>query len=149
MVKVYLSGKIRNIDYVSGTEWRDHATQILLDESGGKVETLDPMRNKEHLSGLAAIPRESDSIYTKAGNVFTRDVWDVRQCDIVLAVMREEAGRFTMFELGMAYALNKPIILVTDDRKRDDSICLTEGSSAIFDDLYSALDFILSLANCK
>jgi nucleoside 2-deoxyribosyltransferase len=149
MTKVYLSGKIRNIDYLSGTEWRDHATQILLDESGGKVETLDPMRNKGHLAGFTAMPRESDSIYSKADTVFTRDVWDVRQCDIVLVMLQEDAGRFTMFELGMAYALNKPIILVTNDRKRDDSISLTEGSSAIFDDLYSALDFILSLANCR
>lgn len=144
MVKLYLCGKIRNIDYDTGTQWRDYVTRELRE---GGVETLDPMRNKESLAGAASMPREGDDLFRQPRNVFARDVWDVRQCDILLADLRWGNGRFTMFEIGMAYGLGKPVILVTDNPERDDSICLTFGATAVFDNLNDAIDMILSMAN--
>lgn len=149
MIKVYLSGKIRNISYTDGTDWRNIATEILQTESGGDVETLDPMRNKEFLAGSDAMPRSTEHLYAQPRNVFARDCWDVRQCDIVLADLRTGNGRFTMFEIGMAYGLGKPIVLVSDNPEVDDSICLQFAPAAVFSTLEPALDFILSLANRK
>ncbi len=149
MYQVYLSGKIRNISYDEGTGWRNVATDVLRSESHGRIEPLDPMRNKEHLVGSAAMPRESAEMFAQARNVFARDCWDVQQADIVLADLRAGNGRFTMFELGMAYGLGIPIILVTDNPEVDDSICLQYAPVAVFSELDPALDLILSMCNCK
>lgn len=149
MFYVYLSGKIRNISYEEGTGWRDEATRVLHDESGGLVETLDPMRNKEELEGMTAMPRGTKNMFCQSRNVFARDCWDVRLADIVLVDLRAGNGRFTMFEMGMAYGLETPIILVSDNPAVDDSICLEYSPIAVFSELEPALDLILSMANRK
>lgn len=147
MISVYLCGKIRNISYDQGTDWRNVAAMYLEEESDGEVRVLDPMRNKENLAGAEHMPRNTEAMFCQTQNVWARDVWDVRHCDILLADLRWGNGRFTMFEMGMAYALGKPIILVTDDPARDDSICLQYAPAAIFDNLDDALTFILSMGN--
>lgn len=149
MFYVYLSGKIRNISYGEGTHWRNHATEVLYSESDGLIETLDPMRDKQFLAGSASMPRSTENMYAQPQNVFARDCWDVRQADVVLADLRAGNGRFTMFEIGMAYGLGIPIILVSDNPEVDDSICLQFAPAATFSDIDPALDFILSMCNRK
>ena len=147
MFRVYLSGKIRNISYDLGTSWRDEATEYLSQHTFGAVETLDPMRDKETLAGVESMPRSTDDMFCQPRNVFSRDVWDVRLADIVLADLRAGNGRFTMFELGMAFALNIPIILVSDNPEVDDSLPLVHAPAAIFSNPTDALDYIISMVN--
>lgn len=141
-MRIYLAGKVRNISYEAGTSWRKEATGVLHHYG---IQTLDPMRDKETLEGVEAMPRSTEDMFCQPQNVFARDVFDVRQADVVLVNLNGGNGRFTMFELGMAYALGKPIILVSDDPDRDDSLPLVFAPAVIFHTLDDALEFITSM----
>ncbi len=88
-------------------------------------------------------------MFAQPRNVFARDCWDVQHADIVLADLRAGNGRFTMFEIGMAYGLGIPIVLVSDNPTVDDSVCLQFAPAAVFSELEPALDLILSMCNRK
>ena len=83
-------------------------------------------------------------------NLYTTwDIHYVRECDIFFAYMEASnpSGYGLAFELGVAYALNKTIILV-DEKSSVDPIfakyykILHKPSGALFDNLTQGIDFL-------
>lgn len=110
---IYLAGPIVGLSYPDAANWRIEVTPELV-AAGYRV--LDPLRAERVLALDFADRPISDTNW--AGVVedpFKRDVWDIRRCDVVLAdlTLERKVSRGTSFELGMAYALGKGIVLVT------------------------------------
>ena len=116
--KVYLAGAIAGVQYDDATDWR-HQAKHTLGQFG--IEALDPMRAKAALSSQGRISTDYHD-YEKCGTFFTskgimtRDFNDVRTCDALLVNLlgttKVSAG--TVMELGWAYALQKPAVVVIE-----------------------------------
>lgn len=124
--KIFLSGGFRS-------NWQ----QKVIDHLGGKFVFFNP---REH--GLD----ESD-MYT---------LWDIhfiKECDILFAFMESEnpSGYGLAFEIGLAYALNKTIILV-DERSTSDATfaryfkIVHKPSGVIFNTLQEGIKLLESFA---
>jgi nucleoside 2-deoxyribosyltransferase len=79
------------------------------------------------------------------------DVHYIKQCDILFAYMEDSnpSGYGLTFEVGLAYALNKTIILVDEKSPNDEWFkkhfeLVRVSSNIIFDDLEEGLDFLNS-----
>ena len=115
---VYLAGGIAGLAGAEATDWRTDAAYLLARRD---VECLDPMRAKLH---LAHQKRISDNFndYANAGvfftsrGIMTRDFNDVKRCDALLVnllgLTRPSLG--TVMELGWAYAMQKPAVVVME-----------------------------------
>ncbi len=122
---IYLAGHITGLSYEAATAWREEATATLtvLD-----FLVRSPMREKEELrEHFQNNPLPSGEYGT--GNPisekpFPRDVYDIRHSDIILVNLLpgEEAGLGpsvgTLVEIGIAYALNKYLIVVSGEERQ-------------------------------
>ncbi len=128
-MRVYLCGPMTDNTPEQANQWRDvAATQ--LEEAGFK--TSSPMR----LKGILARGKRMGSTYKQYGDIpeltpasiFTRDQFDVRHADVILANMTELGTAFRLgdevvtlpsigsdFEIAWALMLNKPVILIAPD----------------------------------
>jgi nucleoside 2-deoxyribosyltransferase len=115
---VYLAGAIAGLQFDDATDWRVQAKH-LLDLRG--VEALDPMRAKNALSSKGRLSSNfndyahNGAFFTSRG-IMTRDYNDVKTCDALLVnllgLVKPSLG--TVMELGWAYALQKPAIVVIE-----------------------------------
>ena len=117
--KVYLCGPITGCSYDDARYgWRaeinghvDHDT----------VELLSPMRQQGYLSEitepLGSIAMEqSKHVMSKSRAIVAKDLWDVRECQLVVANLlgAERVSIGSVFEMGWAQVLHKPIILIIE-----------------------------------
>jgi nucleoside 2-deoxyribosyltransferase len=117
---VYLAGTITGLDYIEARYgWREKFGQLLLDHGLTHVLPNSPMRGKEFLVDIGALSGTGEgypenAMATDAG-ITTRDLNDVRNCDLMVACFLESGGRLsggTMIEYGFAAAFGKPIVAV-------------------------------------
>lgn len=112
--KVYAMGRIGTLTYEEATGWRD----VLSAQLEPEIKVLDPMRGKESLAALGRLNNTGypGHIFAEREKILQRDLYDVRSCDAMVAYLNgtAPAGRSSMVELGAAWALNKPIIGLTD-----------------------------------
>ena len=120
--KVFLSGGFKS-------NWQ----ATLITELSDKFIFFNP---REH--GL-----EHSDFYT------TWDIHFVKECDILFAYMESTnpSGYVLTFELGVAYALNKTIILVDEKSKAGDSFAkyfriLYKPSGVVMDNLADGIDYL-------
>lgn len=81
-------------------------------------------------------------------------VWDIhfiKQCDIFFAYMEETnpSGYGLAFELGLAYGLNKTIILVDERSKKDEAFenyfkILHKPSNVVFENFEDGVKYLLA-----
>jgi nucleoside 2-deoxyribosyltransferase len=126
---VYLAGPIEGLTHKQATSWRLEAENYFADNN---IKTLSPMRNKLFLESLesissASLAAESEKIskthpmvklLSSDQGVMARDFNDCKRADVILAVILDQVGRpsvGTMMEIAFAFAMQKPVILVTDD----------------------------------
>ena len=115
---VYLAGGIAGLPGTEAVLWRVGAALALADRD---IETLDPMRHKQRLAGASRISTDYHD-YADLGPFFTsrgimaRDFNDVKRCDALLVnllgLTRPSLG--TVMELGWAYAMQKPAVVVME-----------------------------------
>lgn len=114
MSRVYLAGPIGGLNYGGATYWRDDATQEL---AWRGITALSPMRGKSYLSGETKLDatKYTQPLSSPKG-LTTRDRFDVRTCDLVLANLlgatRVSIG--TVIELAWADLLRTPVVLVSE-----------------------------------
>lgn len=117
METVYLAGHITGLPFATAYGWRQEATERLTLLG---YQTLSPMQGEEHREeqfGTQPLPYNYDG----SRESFMKDSWMIRRADYVLVNLRqgELAGLppsvGSMWEIGFAYALNKPIIVVTHE----------------------------------
>jgi len=120
--KVFLSGGFKS-------NWQYKVIQEL-------GENFDFFNPREH--GL-----EDSDFYT------TWDIHFVKECDILFAYMEEfnPSGYGLAFELGLAYSLNKTIILIDEKSKTNESFSryfkiLYKPSGVVFYNLNDGIEFL-------
>jgi nucleoside 2-deoxyribosyltransferase len=133
---IYLAGNIAGLHYDDATSWRKQVGSIF---SNYGYIVLDPMREKEHLTG-SIVGFLHNSNNCSANEIFTRDTNDVKLCDIIFAYITGYSIG-TSFELGYAYALKKEIVIVTTDELIRHPF-LSESANYITTCIQSATDYV-------
>lgn len=125
MFKVYLAGPIAGLNYQEGQGWRDYVKVELSRRWEGlmyfesDIKAYSPLRGKEFLDdgNIIGSGEESDHPLTTARGITARDGNDVRTCDLLFVnvdgVTRISGG--TAWELGVAWALNKIVVMVASN----------------------------------
>lgn len=115
---VYLCGPITGLSYEHARHtWREEANQLFLPH----IHSLSPMRAKdflkgrENLQGMRADTAYENPMATPKG-IVARDSNDIRNADAVLAhfLGANAVSIGSVWEIGVASALNKPIVLVME-----------------------------------
>jgi len=118
----YLAGPITGISWAEATDWRKHTIDKFKDLSGYRENpnnyvALSPLRGKEYLEKETDIKDEYDEFQLSTSKMInSRDMFDVRRSDLLIVNLlnatRVSIG--TMLEIGAAYILNKPIIVIME-----------------------------------
>ena len=125
-MRVYLAGGMTDCTMEEMTGWRNIATSTLKDAG---FEVLSPLRGTMGAAGERA--------------EFYRDMWDIKNCDVVLAYLAETRERSigTLMEIQAAWDHQKYIVAVLDDRH--DHMFTREETSYRAVDLIDALGHIV------
>ncbi len=145
MVKptVYVAGPIAGCTWEETVEWRD-SIQAKLPE----CHILTPMRGKEFLQAMSAMPLTSASIATNVAmteteevvssqhSIVVRDHWDVSRCDVLFvnllpSLTTDKASIGTCFELAWAWKYQKPAVVVMNDGNPNDHPFVREAAYAV------------------
>ena len=142
---VYAAGPIAGCTWEEAVEWRDHIVTAL-----PECHILTPMRGKEFLKGMAAMPltsayvdpaaksvmTELDAVISTQHPIVVRDHWDVARCDILfvnllpsLSTGKSSIG--TCFELAWAWKYQKPAVVVMNDGNPNDHPFVREAAYAV------------------
>ena len=143
---LYPAGSIRGKTYEEANEWR----KILQELLWHKMILLNPLRGKEELKGqvitLELMEASTNPLIQPKG-VVRRDLWDIRRCDamIVNLLDAEEVFQGTIFEMGFAHALLKPIVVMMEDDNIHYHPFVTETASFVVPTLEEAVDILSHL----
>ena len=115
-MKVYLAGPISGLTYDGAESWRHYVKSSCQHPD---IKWYSPLRYQEHLrqNGTLLATHCDNNPMTSRNGIMTRDAWDVQTCDAMLCNLLEfpYISKGTLIEIGMAYALRKPTILVMED----------------------------------
>ena len=118
-ITVYLAGPITGLDWEGATDWREWVERKL----GKAAICKSPMRLKDGLKEVTEFAPHGydDSIVSTSDAIFRRDVWDVRNCDVVLGNLAgaEIASVGTMIEYGIGWQAGKYILTVLPPEERE------------------------------
>jgi len=131
---VYLAGSIEGISLVEAMEWRETATNFLVDHG---IKTLDPTRRKKF----------HDQEYSKnlANKIVRMDMNDIQNSNVVLMNLKDRGrGKAwgTICELILANQQGKTIIVVLEEGFKHPFIDVF--ATEIHHTLESALDATLA-----
>ena len=110
---VYLAGPITGESYAGCTDWREAARKELAPHIAG----LSPMRAKDYLENEGMVGHAyEDTALSSARGIMTRDFFDVRNCDVLLANLlgAERVSIGTVMEIAWAHAFRTPVVLVIE-----------------------------------
>ncbi|MBF6571704.1 MAG: nucleoside 2-deoxyribosyltransferase, partial [Candidatus Binataceae bacterium] len=115
--RVYLAGPIAGLSYDDAVDWRAQASHDLATRG---IEALSPMRAKHALEERRISTNFRDyagsgPFYTSRG-IMTRDFNDVKRSDALLVNLLglRKQTTDTVMELGWAFALQKPTVVVIE-----------------------------------
>lgn len=111
---VYLAGPITGKTYAMARGWKEQARNLLDPAIAG----VDPLRAKNYLAQASHIKDTYDEIaLSSAKGITTRDMFDCRRCDMILANLSEatQISIGTVMEIAWGRAFNKPTVVVMDE----------------------------------
>ena len=127
---VYLSGPISGCSWGECTDWRKAVAEELLDRG---IRSADPLRGKDYLSGLPAMPHSVDNPMSTPHGIVGRDYHDTARCDLtpvnLLGTTKVSIG--TVWEIGVACANRKPVIVVMEPGNIHDHPMVRESAYAV------------------
>jgi len=141
---IYLCGPIAGISYKEATNgWRSEISNYL----DADIKTISPMRGKDHLKDVESFEKRGNydtNINSTGKAIITRDYFDVKNCDLILAnfLGAERVSIGSCFELAWAYAMQKPVVLVIDEKNIHIHDFVLETCGYITHDLRKACDSI-------
>jgi len=148
--KIYLAGPITGLSWEEATDWRKQALERFQDESkGGKTYVgLSPLRGKEYLKDETEIAHSYEDVQLSSAKMINaRDTFDVRRSDLILVNLKgaTKVSIGTMLEIGAAFILNKPIIVIMEDGNIHKHPMLSEMACATVPDIDTALYFTFQI----
>jgi nucleoside 2-deoxyribosyltransferase len=112
---VYLAGGMTGLDAADAREWRWNATSALQQRG---IETLSPMRGHPRERFGDGVIKAFDDVAESGGveGVMLRDLTDVRRADALLVncLGAKFISVGTAIELGWAYLLHKPAVIIIE-----------------------------------
>ena len=112
--RCYLAGPISGLSFDGCNDWREYAEKKLKEFN---VKALSPLRGKQYLTNEEYLKDHYDEhVLSTTKGITYRDMNDVRQSDVILVNVRDsqKVSIGTMLEIGAAFILNKPIVLVIE-----------------------------------
>lgn len=140
---VYLAGPIAKCHFDQVTSWRKEVA----DKLPGNVIALDPMRDKDYLTGKVIKDIKSTHFLTNANGVMSRDRNDVLFiADLFFAnfLGASEISKGTMIELGWADSKRIPIILVMEEGNIHNHPMVRQAAHHITDNLEKGIEIVAS-----
>lgn len=153
MITIYLCGPMTGHTSDSADDWRNKAIEDL---NHGFI-VLSPTRvevgkmAKEAVFTPDGFGEKSNIPSMRPSAIYSRDMFDLEHCDIVLANMSDLSFGFSIgstYEMGYAKALKKLVLLVAppDNPFRVHAIS-SQAADTVFDTLEDALDYIKQLCD--
>jgi len=148
---VYLAGPMSGLTFAQANEWREFVTDFF----DWEMEFLNPMRGKENVFGDGTVEGHKDyghlDLMSSIQTIIARDTLDVRRCDVVLANFTgsKDVSIGTIFELGYAAALNKPVVAIVPKGNVHDHIFVTHPSAVVVETLEQGIDSLASLLHIE
>lgn len=144
MKYVYLAGPIKGLSFDSATNWRTNFISYL---GHYGITALSPLRSKDYLKSETELKEfYPDHFLSQSKTLFTRDHFDVHRSDLIvvnfLGATKVSIG--TVAELGMAYAYNKPVIVIMEEGNVHDHSFVKEIATTVVPKEQNALDLIIS-----
>lgn len=138
---VYLAGPIKDMTYGQANDWRNFLTEELAKYN---IVGISPLRC-ESLIGDTYTAGYTDPRFGTAKAIGSKNVYDVRNCDMTIAYLPEPPDGIrhswgTIAELSWAYILGKPAILVSDDPEVREHPVLQATAGWVVNDLDDAVD---------
>lgn len=153
-MKVYVAGPISGLTYAEATKYFDWITKQL--EKKG-LDVFTPMVKNEYDKTFA-----KDEIITPLGSetnplatnkaIFTRDVWMVRQSDIILVNFTTGKDRVSIgscMELMAAFILGKHTIVVMKEDDIHQHAFIKEASNLVVPTIEQAIDYVYNYVKVK
>lgn len=110
MRTVYLAGPITGCTKKEANDWRRYVSAALMSYD---IKGISPLRC-EPIIGERYEPNYADPKFGTARAIASKNFYDVAACDLTFAFLPSLSSG-TLIEIGAARALNKPIILVSEE----------------------------------
>ncbi len=138
-MKVYLAGPMTGCHIPEAVAKRC-GTAACFERAGWEVR--DPTRGEKVENTV--FDAHANGSYAPPSAVFKRDVADVRWCDVLLVDLSgaQRVSIGSMCEIGMAFALNKYIVVVDTDDSCHDHLFVREAASIVFADMFDAVRYL-------
>lgn len=143
---LYLAGPITGLSYGEARHgWRKEFAR-LIGQTAPHIECFSPMRQKEFLSEAQCMEcKEADldkygEAIAKPHGILTRDRNDVRERDALVACFlgAERVSIGTVWEIGYASCLLKPIVVVMEPGNIHDHTFVTASAGYVVETLEEA-----------
>lgn len=143
---IYLAGPIAGCDKGEANDWRNDIKSRLIDGIVG----ISPLRCEPKIKEKYKLSYAEDTRFGTPAAISGKNKLDTISCDLLLAYLPREINKRrpsygTVWELGWASEMGKPIILVTDDPYVAKHPLFTENIAWIVDNFDDALDIIHGL----
>lgn len=117
MRTVYLAGPILGTTELEAKNWRNAVAAELVHHG---IRGISPLRCEPIVGEVYGTGNNADPMFGTARAIASKNFFDVQQCDITFAYLpksleKKSVSIGTVLEIGWAYALRKPVVLVTDD----------------------------------
>lgn len=138
---IYLAGPITGLSYAEAVERRQWVADVLR-RAGFTVRS--PMRGKEFLRSVQQLGPNGYTGTNSAQAIFCRDTNDVLNSDVVLVDLTgaKQISLGTVFELGLAWAVRKYIVVVMERGGVHEHLFAEQAASIRFENLESAVRWL-------
>lgn len=145
-MNVYLSGPIAGLNYDKTLNWRDYVSNIL---KFSGISFFSPMRYKEFLQNHKLGGFDDTIPLTSSKGIMIRDFFDCKRSDLIFVNLLDAkiVSIGTVMEIGWAYCMQKPIILVIEDigNIHDNHPMITEATSYRVNTLDKGMEILKAL----
>ena len=145
---VYLAGPIAGLTEDQAKDWRLQINQELKDKSFGGIVGISPLRCETAIDGrydILGSGQGQDARFGTVEAIAAKNDFDVRNCDMMLALLEDKSSAGTLVEIGMAKALNKPVIVVSDNPDVRGHPLIRHCASWVLTYLDEAVDVIIGV----
>lgn len=151
MISVYLCGPMAGKTLEEAAEWRKYVARVL-EPLGFRI--ISPIRGEEkNLVEDGKFTVDGEGRGTKnpvmhPKSIYTRDMFDIRQSDILLANLAgaPQSSTGSTFELGYAAALSIPILMVAEKGSVYEQHGITrEAADVVFETLDEAVAYLAEI----
>lgn len=142
---IYLAGPISGCSVKEALDWRAYVQDLLPEGIVG----ISPLRCEPSVEGTYSQSYD-DLLFGTVGAITSKNDFDVRSCDLILAYLPDESVSLrpsygTMFEIAWALELRKPVIIVSDNEFLVNNALVKFKVPWILPDLKSAVTLIRGL----